>query len=165
MRVGERGENERNRSGEKGNMYGQSPRGQKEGIFAATRIGRIHLVGSPAHTTRLGGIGRPRFQEGALTGHGDGAAARAAGEQRAHHVGAGARHVVQRGAEELPKIQRKLDQAQRTGRGLRVARRALGRSESRRPGRRPTARHQEHGRRSADLEDGGGVTGEGGKGE
>ena len=123
----------------------------------------LYLSCSPAHTTRLGKVSRPRFQEGALSGDGDGAAARAAGEQRAHHVGAGARHVVQRGAEELPKLQRELNQAQRAGRGLRMACHALGRSKSQRPGRRPAARHQEHGRRSTDLEDGG-KRGEGGMG-
>ena len=83
------------------------------------------LKSEAAYTTSAVSFGVFRCG-GALAGNRDSATARATGKQRAHHVGAWASQVKQRGAKALPQLQRKLDQAKRAGRGLCVSRRALG---------------------------------------
>ena len=83
------------------------------------RIGALER--EAAHATHTS-----RFQEGALSGDGYGAATRATSEQHARNVGAGARQVKQRGAKALPQLQRKLNQAKCAGRGLRVTSRSFG---------------------------------------
>ena len=94
----------------------------------------------------MGRVGRTRARGGALAGqkHGTATAAR----QGAHDVRAGERQVMQRGSSDLPQLQRKLDQAQCAGRGLRMSGCAL----CRRQRQRPAAGRQQTGRHSSDLD-------------